>query len=69
MARFEECANKYRHIQMERRDGVLQMRLPTDGSTLHRGEATLSRCVQRQYGVETHPPGEDDGRIAQPAHC
>ena len=29
MARFEEYANKYKPIQMERRDGILRMRLPT----------------------------------------
>ena len=27
MARFEDYANKYTHIQMERHDGILQMRL------------------------------------------
>jgi hypothetical protein len=39
MARFEDYANKYTHIQMERHDGILQMRLHTDGGTLHWGEA------------------------------
>jgi hypothetical protein len=69
MARFGEYANKYKPIQMERRDGILRMRLPTNGGTLHWGEAPLSRCAQRQYGVETHPPGEDASRVAQHADC
>ncbi|MEW6298369.1 MAG: hypothetical protein AB1671_11585 [Thermodesulfobacteriota bacterium] len=31
MARFEDYAKKYTHVQMERRDGILLMRLHTDG--------------------------------------
>jgi hypothetical protein len=34
MARLEEYANKFKSIQLERRDGILQMRLHTDGGTL-----------------------------------
>ncbi len=47
MARFENYANKYTHIQLERREGILQMRLHTDGGTLHWGEvphAELGHC-------------------------
>ena len=34
MARFEEYANKYEHIRMERRDGILQITFHTNGDTL-----------------------------------
>ncbi len=43
MARFEEYANKYPDIRMERRDGILQITFHTDGGSLkwsprvHRG--------------------------------
>lgn len=39
MARFEEYAERYRTIQMERRDGILQMRFHTDGGPLQWGMA------------------------------
>jgi hypothetical protein len=34
MARLEEYANKFKHIQLERRGGILHMRLHTDGGAL-----------------------------------
>ncbi len=34
MAKFEDYANKYQHIRMERRDGILQLTLHTNGGTL-----------------------------------
>lgn len=34
MAKFEDYANKYKTIKMERRDGILQMTLHTDGKEL-----------------------------------
>jgi enoyl-CoA hydratase/carnithine racemase len=37
MINFDEYANKYRHIKMERRDGILQMTLHTDGAELKWG--------------------------------
>ena len=37
MARLEEYANKYKHVRMERRDGILQMTFHTDGDTLQWG--------------------------------
>ncbi len=37
MAKFEEYANKYQTIQMERRDGVLQLTFHTDGGSLQWG--------------------------------
>jgi enoyl-CoA hydratase/carnithine racemase len=35
--RFEEYANKYRTVRMERRDGILQMTFHTDGGPLQWG--------------------------------
>ena len=37
MAKFEEYANKYQTIHMERRDGVLQLTFHTDGGSLQWG--------------------------------
>ncbi|HVZ52910.1 MAG TPA: enoyl-CoA hydratase/isomerase family protein [Pseudolabrys sp.] len=34
MIKFEEYANRYRNIKMERRDGILQMTVHTDGNSL-----------------------------------
>src|SRR5260221_14069437 len=31
MSKFEEYANKYKHVRMERRDGILQFTLHTNG--------------------------------------
>ena len=37
MASFETYANKYEHARMERRDGILQLTLHTNGDTLQWG--------------------------------
>jgi enoyl-CoA hydratase/carnithine racemase len=37
MIKFDDYANKYHHIKMERRDGILQMTLHTDGAELKWG--------------------------------
>lgn len=37
MITFEQYANKYKHIQLERRDGILQMRIHTNGETVKWG--------------------------------
>lgn len=37
MAKFHEYANKYQHIHMERREGILQATFHTDGGTLQWG--------------------------------
>lgn len=34
MSKLEEYANKYKHVKMERRDGILQVTLHTDGKEL-----------------------------------
>ena len=55
MARFEEYANKYKHIQLERQEGILQMRLHTDGGTLHWGEDPHSELGQCYYDIGSDP--------------
>lgn len=55
MTRFEEYANKYKHIQLERRDGILQMRLHTDGGTLHWGEEPHAELGQCYYDIGSDP--------------
>ena len=37
MSKFESYANKYKTIRMERRNGILQMTLHTDGGSLRWG--------------------------------
>jgi hypothetical protein len=37
MSKFDDYANKYRTIRMERRNGILQMTLHTDGGSLRWG--------------------------------
>jgi len=37
MATFDSYANKYQHLRMERRDGILQITLHSDGQTLRWG--------------------------------
>ena len=37
MSKFEEYANKYKHVKMERRDGILQFTLHTNGGSGHLG--------------------------------
>lgn len=34
MMKFEHYVNKYKHIRMERRDGILQMQIHTNGETI-----------------------------------
>jgi enoyl-CoA hydratase/carnithine racemase len=34
MMKFEHYVNKYKHIRLERRDGILQMQLHTNGETV-----------------------------------
>lgn len=55
MAKFEEYADKYRHVQIERRDGILQMRLHTDGGTLRWGEGPHSELGKCFYDIGSDP--------------
>jgi enoyl-CoA hydratase/carnithine racemase len=55
MTRFDEYATKYKHIQLERREGILQMRLHMDGGTLHWGEAPHAKLGQCYYDIGSDP--------------
>ena len=45
MAAFDDYANKYRFIRMERREGILQMTLHTDGGPLRWGLDAQAECA------------------------
>lgn len=49
MARFEEYANKYSHIRMERRNGILQMTLHSEGGSLKWGAGPGSAHHELSY--------------------
>ena len=46
MATFEEYSNKYQNIRLERRDGILQMTLHTNGDTLQWGDTSHKELGQ-----------------------
>lgn len=72
MVTFDDYRDKYQHVQMERRNGILQLTLHTDGKTLRWGEgphAELGHCF---YDVGSDPDnkaviitGTDDMFIAK----
>ena len=55
MATFDEYRNQYKHVQMERRNGILQLTLHTDGKTLHWGEGPHSELGKCFYDVGSDP--------------
>ncbi|MGE0822859.1 MAG: enoyl-CoA hydratase/isomerase family protein [Candidatus Binatia bacterium] len=55
MARFEEYANKFTSIQLERHDGILQMRLHTNGGTLRWGKTPHDELGQCYYDIGSDP--------------
>jgi enoyl-CoA hydratase/carnithine racemase len=55
MARLEEYANKFKSIQLERRDGILQMRLHTDGGTLRWGKEPHDELGQCYADIGSDP--------------
>ena len=55
MARFDEYARKYQTINMERRDGILQMTFHTDGGSLRWGEAPHREFPQAFSDVGSDP--------------
>jgi hypothetical protein len=60
MSKFEDYANKYRTIRMERRNGILQMTLHPDG-----GKAvTASRGCARSREAPRRGPGGPSGHLA-----
>ena len=55
MATFDEYRNQYKHVQMERRSGILQLTLHTDGKTLRWGEGPHSELGKCFYDVGSDP--------------
>lgn len=55
MAKFEDYAESYKHVRMERRDGILQMQLHTDGGTLRWGESPHSELGRCFYDIGSDP--------------
>jgi len=55
VARFEEYATKYRTIHMERRDGILQLRLHTDDGPLQWGLVPHEELPQAFRDVGSDP--------------
>jgi enoyl-CoA hydratase/carnithine racemase len=55
MAKFEEYADTYNHVRMERRNGILQMQLHTDGETLRWGEGPHSELGKCFYDIGSDP--------------
>ena len=51
MSALAEYANKYKTVRMERRNGVLQVTLHTDGGSLHSGISAARRAAR---GVPRH---------------
>jgi hypothetical protein len=44
MANFEQYAKQYENVRMERRDGILQITLHSNGDTLQWGAAPTGSC-------------------------
>jgi enoyl-CoA hydratase/carnithine racemase len=55
MATLEQYANKYEHARMERRDGILQITLHTNGGTLQWGSGPHSELPQVFNDVGSDP--------------
>jgi enoyl-CoA hydratase/carnithine racemase len=55
MSKFEEYQNKYKHATMERRDGILQMTLHTDGGPLRWGGSPHEELSYAFYDVARDP--------------
>ena len=55
MSKFEDYANKYRTIRMERRNGILQMTLHTNGGVLQWGELPHRELPQAFRDIGSDP--------------
>ncbi len=55
MATFDEYRDKFNHVQMERRNGILQLTLHTDGKTLRWGEDPHSELGKCFYDIGSDP--------------
>ena len=74
MAAFQEYSNKYQTIRMERRDGILQMTLHTNGGTLQWGGLPHEELPQAFKDIGSDPEnrvvimtGTGDGFTGPPA--
>jgi len=72
VATFDEYSDKYNHVQMERRNGILQLTLHTEGKTLRWGESPHSELGKCFYDIGGDPEnkviiltGTDDNFIAK----
>jgi hypothetical protein len=59
MSAFDEYASKYKTARMERRNGVLQVTLHTDGGSLRWRRVA---CDTRAVAKPTPRPGVAEGR-------
>ena len=67
MATFDEYSNKYKHVQMERRNGILQLTLHTDGKIPQLGRdlpLALSGVASNELVLRA---GNDDGSVLRVA--
>ena len=55
MAAFEEYASKYQSVRMERRDGILQITLHTNGDSLQWGGIPHEELPQVFHDIGTDP--------------
>ena len=55
MAKFEDYANTYEHVQMERRNGILQITFHTDGGTLQWGPGPHEEFGACFYDIGSDP--------------
>jgi 1,4-dihydroxy-2-naphthoyl-CoA synthase len=53
MSRLEDYANKYQCVRFERRDGILQMTLHTDGASLRWGFGPHAELPEAFHDVGT----------------
>ncbi len=58
MVRFEDYANKYKHIRMERRGGILQITFHTDGGSLKWGGPPHEECGYAFQDIANDPENE-----------
>ncbi len=47
MSKFEEYQSKYKHVTMERRDGIIQMTLHSEGRPAQMGRSAARGVVVR----------------------
>ena len=58
MARFEEYRDKYKHLRLERNEGILEVMLHSDGGPVVWGAGPHSECGAA-FGEIAADPGKD----------